>query len=125
MFWAKIAGKILRNRLSIAIVIGMVTLFMLWQLPKLEIDYGYSGMLPETDSVSIKLLEFNKIFGEEGGLFLFGFQDPDFFTLDRYNSFNKLKKSIREIDGISSVLSVYEAINLRKNPDKKVFDLYS
>ncbi|MFA5814802.1 MAG: efflux RND transporter permease subunit [Bacteroidales bacterium] len=125
MFWAKVAGKILRNRISIAIVIGVITLFMIWQLPKLGIDYGYSGMLPETDSVSIKLLEFNKVFGEEGGLFLFGFQDPDFFTVEKFNSFNKLKSSIREIEGISKVLSVYEAINLRKNVEKKAFDLYS
>ncbi|TSA35935.1 MAG: RND family transporter [Porphyromonadaceae bacterium] len=125
MFWGKVAGKILRNRMSIVIVIGVITLFMLWQLPKLGIDYGYSGMLPETDSVSIKLLEFNKVFGEEGGLFLFGFQDPDFFTFEKFNSFNKLKSSIREIDGIRNVLSVYEAINLRKNEEKKAFDLYN
>jgi uncharacterized protein len=125
MFWAKVANKILRNRMSIAIVIGVITLFMLWQLPKLHIDYGYSGMLPETDSVSIKLREFNKVFGEEGGLFLFGFQDPDFFTVEKFNSFNKLKKSIREIEGISNVLSVYDAINLKRNEEKKAFDLYS
>lgn len=115
---------VLRNRLSIAITIGLITVFMVVQLPKLGIDYGYSGLLPETDSVSIKLLEFNKIFGEEGGLFLFGFQDPDFFTVDKFNKFSKLKKSLREINGISGVLSVYEAINLRKNEEKKAFDVY-
>lgn len=125
MFWAKIAGKILRNRTGIVIGIGMITLFMAWQLPKLTIDYGYSGMLPETDSISIKLTEFNKVFGEEGGLFVLGFQDPEFFTVEKFNSFSQLKKSIRSIDGISSVLSVYEAINLRRNEKKKVFDLYS
>jgi len=125
MFWAKVANKVLRNRMSIAIIAGLITLFMALQLPKLEIDYGYAGMLPETDSVSIKLHEFNKIFGEEGGLFLFGFQDPDFFTVGKFNSFNKLKDSIRKIDGINSVFSVYEAINLRKNEEKKAFDLYS
>jgi len=125
MFWAKIASIVLRNRLSIAIIIGLITLFMVWQLPRLEIDYGYSGMLPETDSVSIKLLEFNEVFGEEGGLFLFGFQDPNFFTLDKFNSFSKLKSSIRSVEGISSVMSVYEAINLRKNDEKKAFDLFS
>ncbi len=124
MFWAKVANKILRNRKGIATFIGLVTLFMILQLPKLGIDYGYSGMLPETDSVSIKLNEFNEVFGEEGGLFLFGFQDPDFFTVDKFNSFNNLKKSILEINGISNVLSVYDAINLRKNPDKKAFDIY-
>lgn len=125
MFWAKVASKILRNRWSIAIFIGVVTLFMAWQVPKLEIDYGYSGMLPETDSVSIKLLEFNKVFGEEGGLFLFGFQDPDFFTVEKFNSFNELKREIGKIEGIKNVLSVYDAINLRKNPEKKTFDTYS
>ena len=125
MFWARVAGIVLRNRTIIAIIIGVITVFMVFQLPKLNLDYGYSGMLPETDSVSIKLLEFNKVFGEEGGLFLFGFQDPEFFTLDKFNSFSKLKSSIRNIEGISSVLSVYEAINLRKNEEKRSFDLYS
>lgn len=125
MFWAKVAGKVLRNRKGIAIVIGVVTVFMAFQLPKLQIDYGYSGMLPESDSVSIKLLEFNKIFGEEGGLFLLGFQDSDFFKLDKYNKFSQLKSSIRKIDGIKNVMSVYEAVNLRKNEDKKTFDIFS
>lgn len=124
MFWAKIAGMVLRNRISIVIIIGVMTLFMLWQIPRLEIDYGYSGMLPETDSISVKLVEFRKIFGEEGGLILLGFQDPDFFTVDKFNSFNKLKNSIRDIKGISSVLSVYEAINIRKNDAEKSFDIY-
>jgi predicted RND superfamily exporter protein len=110
--------------MSIAVIIGVITLFMAFQLPKLGIDYGYSGMLPETDSVSIKMLEFNRVFGEDGGLFLFGFQDPDFFKLDKYNNFIKLKNDLASIEGISSVMSVYDAINLRKNPDKKVFDLY-
>jgi len=125
MFWAKVANKILRNRAVIAVLVGLITLFMLFQLPKLEIDYGYSGMLPETDSVSLQLEEFHKVFGEEGGLFLFGFQDPAFFTIDKYNSFNKLKQEIRQIDGISNVFSVYEAVNIKKNEEKKAFDLNS
>ena len=125
MFWAKIAGVVLRNRWAIAIVIGLITVFMTFQLPRLQIDYGYSGMLPESDSVSLKLQEFNKIFGEEGGLFLFGFQDPDFFKIDKFNKYRDLKASIRKIEGISAVMSVYEAINLRKNDEKKVFDIYS
>jgi predicted RND superfamily exporter protein len=124
MFWAKVAGVILRNRTVIAIAIGLVTLFMILQLPKLGIDYGYSGLLPETDSVSIKLVEFNKLFGEEGGLFLFGFQDPNFFTVDKFNKFNRLRNDIRKIEGISSVLSVYDAVNLRKDADRSAFDIY-
>lgn len=105
-------------------IIGLITSFMIWKMTGLKIDYGYSGMLPDSDSVSIKLEEFNKMFGEEAGLSFFGFEDPEFYTIERYRDFRKLNQEIRKIDGISSVLSVYEAINLKKNPDKKAFEIY-
>ncbi len=124
MFWSSIARLILRNRLAFAIGIGVITLFMVWQMKDLKIDHGYSGMLPDTDSVSIKLEQFNKMFGEEAGLFFFGFEDPEFYTLKRLHAFKKLTDSIRKIDGITSVLSVYDAVNIRKNIDLKTFELY-
>jgi hypothetical protein len=124
MFWARIARLILRNRIAIVVVVGLITLFMLWQMRGLRIDYGYSGMLPETDSVTIKLEQFNQLFGEDAGLFFFAFEDPDFYTLNRFGSFNKLKHQISQINGVNSVLSVYDAINLKKNPESRSFDIY-
>ncbi|MFH0761534.1 MAG: MMPL family transporter [Bacteroidota bacterium] len=124
MFWARIARLILRNRIAIVVVVGLITLFMLWEMRGLKIDYGYSGMLPETDSVTIKLEQFNQMFGEDAGLFFFGFEDPDFYTLDRFRTFSELNDQLRQIEGVNSVLSVYDAINLKKNPENKTFDLY-
>jgi len=125
MFWARIARLILRNRIAIVVVVGLITLFMLWEMRGLKIDYGYSGMLPETDSVTIKLEQFKQMFGEDAGLFFFGFEDPEFYTLDRFRTFNELNHQLRRIEGVNSVLSVYDAINLRKNPESRTFDLYS
>lgn len=124
MFWSSIARLILRNRLALAIGIGVITIFMVWEMKDLKIDHGYSGMLPDSDSVSIKLEQFNQMFGEEAGLFFFGFEDPDFFTLERLEEFKNLTKGIRNIEGITSVLSVYDAVNIRKNVDLKTFELY-
>jgi len=124
MFWSRIATLILRNRIIVLVASGLITILMAWQMLGLRIDYGYSGMLPETDSVSIRLNEFNRMFGEDAGLFFFGFEDPDFYTLERFNSFNELKRRIRSIDGIKSVLSVYDAVNLKKNAERKTLDLY-
>ena len=104
MFWARIARLILRNRIAIVVVVGLITLFMLWQMRGLRIDYGYSGMLPETDSVTIKLEQFNQLFGEDAGLFFFAFEDPDFYTINRFGSFNELKHQISQINGVNSVL---------------------
>jgi len=124
MFWSGVARIILRNRITIVAIIGLITAFMIWEMRGLKIDHGYSGLLPDSDSVSIKLEEFNKMFGEEAGLSFFGFEDPDFYTLERYKDFRKLNEDIRQIDGVSSVLSVYEAINLKKNPEKKAFEIH-
>jgi predicted RND superfamily exporter protein len=80
-------------------------------------------MLPESDSVSIKLKEFNNLFGEDGNLFFFGFQDPDFFTIEKFRAFNELKQSILAIDGVTSVLSVYDAVNLLKHDEERSFEV--
>lgn len=124
MFWARIARIILRNRILITVICAIITLFMIWQMRKLGIDYGYSGMLPESDSVSIKLVEFKKMFGEDAGMFFFGFVDPGFYTLERFKAFKKLEQSIEDIPGVQNVLTVYDAINLRKDTVNRSFEVY-
>lgn len=123
MFWTTVARFILKQRITLLVVITLVTVVMVFQFRKLHIDYGYSGMLPESDSVSIKLKEFNNLFGEDGNLFFFGFQDPDFFTIEKFQAFSELKRSILAIDGVTSVLSVYDAVNLLKHDEERSFEV--
>ena len=85
MVWSKIAVTILRYRLFFLLLIAGSTAFMALQVNKLELDYGYSGMMPDSDSVSINLEEFRKSFGGDANIILFGIQDDDFFTPDKIN----------------------------------------
>lgn len=123
MIWSKIASLILKIRIPLLIVLIGVTGFMAWQIQYLQMDYGYSGMLPESDPVSIEYEQFKALFGEDATLFFFAYQDPDYFTLDNYYAYRSLKDSLSEIHGITSVLSVFDALILQKNQAERAFDL--
>ena len=97
------------------LIITGLTVFMALQVPRLQLDYGYSGMMPDSDSVSIKLEEFKEVFGGDATIFLLGVQDSHFFTLDKFNDWKQLKNDLLEIDGIETVLSISDAIEIQKN----------
>lgn len=120
MNWSKIAGIILRYRIMFLLVITGLTCFMALLVPKLDLDYGYSGMMPDSDSVAIKLEEFKEVFGGDANIILLGVEDDDFFRFEKFNDWIELKKDLFDIHGIESVISLSDAINLnRSGPDGK------
>lgn len=48
--WIKIAGILLRNRVAFIVGVLLITVFMGFQIPKVEMSYEYSNLLPATDS---------------------------------------------------------------------------
>ncbi len=124
MIWSKIASLILKFRIPIAMVLVGVSGFMAWQVQYLQIDYAYSGMLPDSDPVSVQYEEFTEVFGEDGTLFFFGVQDSTFFSIEKYHAFKELQRWILEIEGIENVISVFDAVNLRKDSTDQSLELY-
>lgn len=122
MVWSKIASLILRFRIFFLVVILGLTTFMALQVNRLQLDYGYSGMMPDTDSVSIKLEEFRETFGGDATIFLLGVQDRKFFTLEKFNDWVSLKSSLRGIEGIESVYSVSDVVDIKRNDQEGRFD---
>ncbi len=47
--WIKIAGILLRNRVAFIIGVLLITVFMGFQIPKVEMAYEYLNLLPATD----------------------------------------------------------------------------
>jgi len=104
------------------LVIMGLTGFMATQVNKLELDYGYSGMLPDSDSVAINLEEFKEVFGGDATLFLIGVQDSQFFTLDKFNDWIKLRNDLIEVKGIESAYSVSEVVSIKKKQADEKFE---
>jgi predicted RND superfamily exporter protein len=112
--WHKVAGFILRNRITLLITLGVITVFMSWQATKIEMDYHYANMLSEKDPVYLDKLKFHKIFGDEANGIVIGFAEKDIFNYEKFLAFQKLCKTLEGIENVSSVLTVSQAVNARQ-----------
>ncbi len=121
MFWTKVAHIILKNRVVILILILGLAGFMAYQIQFLKLDYGYAGLLPDSHPVSQNLKEFQKIFGEDATIVLLGFEDPDFFQLEKFRDWKKLREKILTVDGVEDVQSISTALWIDKDQDEREF----
>ena len=120
--WAKLAHWILRNRVVLIIILALITAFMGYQASKIQLSYELVRPLPKSDQALIDYENFKKTFGEDGNVFVIGFKDKNFFTLEKFNDWYRLGNEIKKIDGIKDVLSVAKLYNIVRNDSLKRFD---
>src|SRR5687768_14208010 len=104
--WNYFAAILLRNKLAFAIGILLATVFMGYEATKMELSYEFAKILPDDDPTFIEYQEFKKQFGEDGSVMVLGFEDKNFFSLQKFNDWYHLSKAIKVIPGIKDVLSV-------------------
>lgn len=120
--WNRIAGLILRNRILLLVIVGLVTSFMAYKAQFVEMSYTYAALLPEDDPSSIEYERFRSTFGQEGNMMFFAVQDPDFYELEKFNDWIALGDSLGSLDGIDAVVSIAHTWNINKNKAKKRFE---
>jgi predicted RND superfamily exporter protein len=86
-----------------------------YEASKIELSYEFAKILPDNDPTFIDYKNFKKQFGEDGNVMVVGFQDKDFFTLNKFNDWYHLSKSIKIINGIKEVLSVPTTFKIVRN----------
>jgi hypothetical protein len=96
---------------------------MAYKGQNVKLSYENTSLLPEKDSTRIEYNEFKKLFGEDGNVIVIGTKNPDIFTLEQFNAWADLGKTLREIDGVEEVLSISRSINLIKNDSAHQFDV--
>ena len=74
--WLRIASLLIRNRLPLVLALGVATVFMGLQIPKLEMQYKHGGILPPDDPVEVAHARFLESFGAEGNVMLIGVAAP-------------------------------------------------
>jgi len=113
--WKKFASLLLRNKLIFTAIILLISGFMGYEASKIELSYEFAKILPDNDPTFIDYKNFKKQFGEDGNVMVVGFQDKDFFTLNKFNDWFHLSKSIKIINGIKEVLSVPTTFKIVRN----------
>ena len=120
--WNLLVRTILRNRILILIVIALMTAFMGYQATKVKIQYQNASILPATDPTSITYQKFIKQFGQDGTVMFIGIVDPHFFRLSNFNAVYDLTDSLKNIKGVSAIMSVTRLYTLVKNDSLKKFE---
>lgn len=119
--WQFIVRLILRNRLAILIIIGLLTILMGYLGSNIKMSYEMARMLPASDPISVEYDDFKKQFGLDGSVIFVAIQDPELFTVDHFNSWYELSMEVLDINGVQEVVSVAHLYNLIRNDSLKKF----
>ncbi|HPT09177.1 MAG TPA: efflux RND transporter permease subunit [Bacteroidales bacterium] len=119
--WNSIVRMILRRRITILVVIAVLTCFMGYMATKVRMQYESSSVLPEKDSTNRIYKHFVKQFGQDGTIMFIGLLDTQLFTLNHFNALCDLSDSLKKIKGVSEILSVTRLVNLVKDDSLKKF----
>lgn len=122
-FWGAVARFILRNRIFILVVLGIITIFLAMQWKHLRMTYTEANMLPEEHPIHIEYQKFIEIFGEEGNLIVIGADTDKIFTQKQFDKWNRLAEEIQKFSQIEGVLSTNTMKELVKDTRTESFKL--
>lgn len=120
--WQFIVRLILRNRISILIIIALLTAFMAYIGSGVKMSYELARMLPKSDSINIEYEKFKEEFGQDGSVIFVAIQDPELYSLEHYQDWYKLSNKVNELYGVEQVVSTARLYNLIRNDEKKKFE---
>lgn len=120
--WSKIADYIIRYRFVWIGIIFVSTAYMGYEGSKIELSYQFARILPANDPVEKEYQDFRKLFGEDGGIMVIGWQDPNLFEVNKFSDWHKLAQQIKETEGIKNVLSLGNLYKAVRNDSLSQFD---
>lgn len=121
--WVPISKFILKFRIAIFIVLVLATAFMGYKAKDVKLQYGFAGMLPADDPTAITFNEFRKTFGSEATAFVMAIEENPLENYQLFNDWYELSEELKTIDGVDTVISVANIMNLKKDVENKRFTL--
>lgn len=122
-FWEKVARIILKNRITILVLVAALTIFLGFQWKNLAMTYTEANLLPKNHIANKDYQKFLDKFGEEGNLIVIGFQDKNFFTPKNYAAWNELMTGLKKSKEVDLVVSLNDLKKLEKDTVNQKFVL--
>ena len=123
--WTWLAGKILRNRITVLVITGLLTVLMGYEATKVKMSYRHGGLLPKTDSMFVAYERFTKQFSEDGNVMVIGTSDPKLYTPERFKAWWQMGNDLKAIEGVDSVFSEAHLYDLLRDDSLTTFKLRS
>jgi len=80
-----------------------------------QLSYDFPQVIPNSDPDFVNYTEFKKVFGEDGDLFIIGFQSKEVFKLDVFNNWRNLSLRLKQLQGVKTVATVSNLLALGKD----------
>lgn len=122
-FWNFVARFILRNRITILIVLIIATIALSTQWENLRFTHTEANLLPDDHPVNVEYNRFLSQFGEEGNLIILGIEEAQLDTFEKFNAWNNLSDSIASFTEVDVVLSTSNLPELVKSADGEKFEI--
>lgn len=122
-FWDYIASRILRNRITLLILIALFTIFMGSQWKNMRFTYTEANLLPDNHEVNQQYKSFLDKFGEEGNLIVVGFKDSTFFNPKNLTLWENFISEIKKDKAVDFTISIEDLRVLEKDTTHQKFKL--
>ena len=122
-FWEIVAGVVLRNRITILVIIFLLTVFLAFQWQNVGMTYNEANLLPKDHPANKDYTQFLNTFGEEGNLVVIGVKDSKFFTPKAYSAWNELMSTIKKQKEVELIVALNDLKKLQKDTINEKFEL--
>ena len=119
--WTKLAHIVLKNRLTLIIILGIITVFMAYKAKDIQFTYSFFTPVPEDDPDMIYFSKFKENFGEDANIVAIGIKDSSLYKVQNFRRFKYLSDELLTIKGIKQVVSIPLFKTLKKDTKNKRF----
>lgn len=120
--WYKLANFILKFRLYLILGIAVITGVMGYYAQQAKMSYEMISIVPEDDPDAVYFQEFKNLFGEDGNIIAFGFEDDRIYELEGFRRLGYMIEELQKLNGVIDVLGLPNLKKLSKNTEEKKFD---
>ncbi len=113
--WYRLGQKIVKYKVTSLVLLAIATLVMGYFAAQVKLSYEFTKAIPEDNPKFIVYKQFVKKFGVDGTTMVVGFQSDSLYNPAFFNAFVDLHQSIKLIPGVTDVLSVPSAYDLKKD----------
>jgi predicted RND superfamily exporter protein len=113
--WYKTGRFILHNRLLLLTALFVATLFMGWKASKVQLSYDFTRALPTDNPKYRDYQNFLKKFGADNNTMVIGTASEKFYTPAFFNEVARLYQQLKNVNGVTEVLSIPEAVTLQND----------
>lgn len=115
--WYRLGQLILQYRFSLLMALILATGIMTYYATQVKLSYEFTRAIPTDNPKYQDYQSFLKQFGGDGNMLVVGFDTDSFYQQTYFNAVAALHKKIKKIKGVTAVLSIPDAVNLKNDRD--------